>query len=371
MSDRIHAGSRKGWFEIERNATGWQISRVEFLGQNVNMLLADPRDGHLYAAMDHGHFGVKLHRSTDGGTTWEECGVPEYPEGAVIGTGPFEEKPITKPATLKEIWALEAGGADQPGRLWAGTIPGGLFRSDDHGSTWTLVESLWEVPERLEWFGGGKDEPGIHSICLDPNDSRHLRVGVSCGGVWESLDDGASWTCRADGMRAEYMPPNLSNAPHIQDAHRLAQCRSNIDSLWVQHHNGIFRSTDGGKNWHELKDAGPSEFGFAVVAHPQDVQTAWFVPGVKDECRVPVEGQLVVTRTRDGGESFEVLRKGLPQQNCYDIVYRHGLDIDAAGDRLVMGSTTGNLWITEDGGESWDTFSQNLPPIYCVRFATI
>jgi photosystem II stability/assembly factor-like uncharacterized protein len=136
----------------------------------------------------------------------------------------------------------------------------------------------------------------------------------------------------------------------------------------VQHHNGIFRSDDGGANWVEIAEAGPSTFGFPVVVHPDDPDTAWFIPAIKDEKRIPVAGAVVVTRTRDGGKSFEVLRNGLPQQHAYDLVYRHALDIDASGNRLAFGSTTGNLWVSEDQGDSWQSISQHLPPIYGVRF---
>jgi len=138
--------------------------------------------------------------------------------------------------------------------------------------------------------------------------------------------------------------------------------------MWVQHHNGIFHSTDRAASWTEIADVKPSAFGFAVAVHPKDPKTAWFVPAVKDECRLPVDAQLVVTRTRDGGQSFEILRTGLPQENSYHLVYRHCLDVDASGDRLVMGSTTGGLWISQNQGNSWECVSPNLPPIYCVRF---
>ena len=138
--------------------------------------------------------------------------------------------------------------------------------------------------------------------------------------------------------------------------------------MWVQHHNGIFRSTDGAASWKEIENVKPSSFGFAVVAHPKDPKTAWFIPGIKDEKRIPVGGKLVVTRTRDGGESFDILDKGLPCEHAYDIVYRHALDIDSTGDVLAFGSTTGSLWISENGGDSWENISTHLPPIYCVRF---
>ena len=137
--------------------------------------------------------------------------------------------------------------------------------------------------------------------------------------------------------------------------------------LWCQHHNGIWRSTDNAASWHEIK-APLSSFGFAVAVHPDDADTAWFVPGVADQQRVPVGAALVVNRTRDGGRSFESLRTGLPQQDCYDLVYRHGLAVDASGERLLLGSTTGNLWASDDGGERWAALPANFPPIHAVRF---
>jgi hypothetical protein len=136
----------------------------------------------------------------------------------------------------------------------------------------------------------------------------------------------------------------------------------------VQHHNGVFRSTDGAASWREVKAILPSKFGFAVAAHPAEPDTAWFVPAVKDECRVPVDAKLVVARTRDGGKSFTVLRKGLPQEHAYDLVYRHGLDVDATGRRLVIGSTTGGVWVSENEGDNWKCVSTQLPPVYFVRF---
>ena len=370
MAKRLYVGTRKGLFTLERGGDGWRIERVDFLGEPASMFLQDSRDGWMYTSLTLGHFGVKLHRSADGGSSWEECSVPVYPEGAEFGTGPFETEgaPTSKPASLTEIWALEAGGPEEEGRLWAGTIPGGLFRSDDRGTSWRLVESLWNREERMEWFGGGKDEPGMHSICVDPRDSSRLAVGVSCGGVWVTNDGGESWACRADGIRAEYVPPALQDNPNIQDVHRLVQCASDPEVYWVQHHNGVFHSGNGAESWREISEVEPASFGFAVAVHPGDAKTAWFVPAVKDECRVPVDARLVVTRTVDGGESFQVLREGLPQEHCYDIVFRHGLDVDETGEVLALGSSTGGLWISENGGERWEGVSNTLPQIYCVRF---
>lgn len=359
--DRLYVASRKGLIEIDRGGAGWQVGRGHLLAEPVSAFLRDPRDGHLYAALALGHFGVKLRKSADGGATWTELPAPVYP---TVAAG---EDPAAAPA-LVMIWTLVAGAADQPGRLWAGTLPGGLFRSDDLGQSWQLVESLWNRPERAKWFGGGYDTPGIHSILIDPRDSRRITLAVSCGGVWRSADDGASWRLTGRGLRAEYVPPEEAGGLESQDVHLLHGCAAVPDTLWAQHHNGIFRSTDGGETFAEISAAAPSGFGFAVAAHPADPETAFFVPGVKDECRIPIGQKLVVARTRDGGRSFEALSRGLPEPS-YDLVYRHALAIDAGGKRLAMGSTTGNLWVSEDGGESWSLVSAHLPPVYQVAFA--
>jgi photosystem II stability/assembly factor-like uncharacterized protein len=169
-------------------------------------------------------------------------------------------------------------------------------------------------------------------------------------------------------MRAEFMPPELAYDPNVQDAHMMVQCAADPDRLWVQHHNGMFRSDDGAGSWTELHDVKPSVFGFAVAVHPNEPDTAWFVPAIKDEKRIPVDGKMVVTRTRNAGKTFKILRKGLPQKEAYDIVFRHALAVDETGERLVMGSSTGSLWLSEDGGDSWETVSSNLPPVYAVTF---
>jgi hypothetical protein len=369
MARRLLIGTRKGLFTVERAGSRWAVSGVAFLGDHVPMTLADPRDKALYAALEHGHFGTKLHRSADGGASWEEVGAPAYPEQGPddAEVHPWKKTPIAW--RLEKVWALEPGGPEEPGVLWCGTIPGGLFRSADAGKSWAIVDPLWRHPRRKEWVGGGADLPGIHSICVDPRDSRRLALGVSCGGVWASDDGGDSWECRAKGMRAAYMPPELQYEPNSQDPHRVVRCPAAPDHLWAQHHNGIFRSTDDAASWAELADVPPSSFGFAVAVHPHDPDTAWFVPGTSDEKRIPVDGRVVVTRTRDGGKTFDVLTDGLPQRHAYDIAFRHALDVDGTGECLAFGTTTGSLWVSEDGGDSWQAASEHLPPVYCVRFA--
>ena len=365
MSDELLVSTRKGLFTVARRSGEWQIAGADFLGDNVTLALADPRDGTSYAALDHGHFGVKLHRN--GGQGWEEVATPAYPpkpEG-------YEEldmwgRPLAW--STARIWALEAGGGDEPGMIWCGTLPGGLFRSRDRGSSWEMIRSLWDHPLRRKWMGGGADLPGLHSICVDPRDARRVCIAVSTGGLWMTEDAGESWSQRGRGMRADHVPPELTHDPIAQDVHCLVQCAAAPDRMWVQHHNGIFVSSDEGQTFTEITEAGPSTFGFATAVHPRDPDTAWFVPEIKDEKRIPAGGRLVVTRTRDGGRTFETLSAGLPQSHAYDVVYRHALALDPAGERLAIGSTTGGLWVSEDQGDHWQMVSHTLPPIYAVRF---
>jgi hypothetical protein len=367
MADRIFVSTRKGLFTfVEAPRPRWSIERVSFLGDAVSIALHDPRDGALYAALGLGHYGVKLRRSLDRGATWTEVATPAFPKQP---DGEADTLPDGKPWPwrVQQIWSLEAGGEE--GALWCGTIGGGLFHSTDRGASWSLVEPLWRHPKRKEWFGGGADLPGIHSICVDPRDPRTIAVGVSCGGVWHTRDHGASWELGAKGMFAEYMPPPRRDDEAIQDPHRVARCSSAPDRLWAQHHNGVFRSDDGGRTWSAIPNVVPSVFGFAVAAHPHDPNTAWLVPAVKDETRVPVDGKVVVARTRDGGETWRAFGEGLPQGHAYDIAYRHALDVDRSGERLAFGSTTGSLWTSGDSGESWTSASAHLPPVYAVTFA--
>jgi hypothetical protein len=360
MVDRLHVGTRKGWFELVRRGGGWEVSDCRFLGDPVSAVLADG-GGAVYAALDLGHFGAKLWRRDRPGA-WSECAVPVFPPK------PDDAGDDPHPWSLGKIWVLESGGI--PGRLWAGTMPGGLFRSGDGGGSWSLVEALWRMPERRQWAGvAGGEQPGINSVLVDPRNPQDIRIGVSTAGVWASTDGGASWCIINRGMHAEYMPPERREDPIVQDVHRLASCATRPEVIWCQHHNGVFRSEDAGATWRELAAIRPSKFGFAVAAHPHDPNTAWFVPAIKDERRIPVDGRLVVARTRDAGRSFEVLTEGLPQRHAYDLVWRHALAVDPSGEQLAFGSTTGGLWISEDGGKSWTMPDARLPPIAAVRFA--
>jgi photosystem II stability/assembly factor-like uncharacterized protein len=357
INDRAWVATKKGLFELRRRGSAWAIEQVSFLGEPVSIFLPPANGGaRMLASLTTGHYGTKVWASDDAGHAWSEVAAPTYPKQPESAEGP-EWK-------LVLIWALERA----HGSLWAGTLPGGLFRSDDDGASWHLIESLWNRKERLGWFGGGYAVPGIHSICAHPRRSGEMLLGISCGGAWTTRDGGANWDLTAKGMRANFMPPEMADDGNIQDAHRIVRCAAAPDVLWCQHHGGIWRSTDNAASWHEITTAPVSNFGFAVAVHPRDPDTAWFAPAEADQKRVPVGAAMVVNRTRDGGNTFETLRSGLPQEHAYDLVYRHGLAVAEDGQTLLMTSTSGGLWASGDGGDHWQTVSTSLPPAVAVRF---
>ena len=353
---RLFFATRKGLI-IYRRTKSWKHESTHFLGVPVSLFYADPQTGAWWACLDHGHWGVKLHRSDNEGKSWKEVDSPKFPEGEEIKEG--------TPATVNYLWSMSNGGAERPGVLYIGTDPGGLFRSEDDGESWELVRGLWDHPSRKDqWFGGGRDLPGIHSIVVNPSNSREIQVGISVAGVFKSLDEGTSWFPANKGLTAEFLPDDNVEVGH--DPHLLVGSPSHPDVLWQQNHCGIFVTRDGSQQWEKVsQEKGPADFGFAIAVNEKDPDTAWVVPGVSDELRIAVNQALCVCRTTDGGKTWTEQRKGLPQENCFDIVYRHAL---ANKDHsLAFGTTTGNVYTSEDYGDSWSCLSNNLPMIYAAE----
>lgn len=359
MKPSLLLGTRKGLVAYRFKNGTWLAENISFEGIPVSIAFADERTGTWWACLDHGHWGVKLHRSSDRGKTWEELTAPAFPEGKEVKDG--------VPATTRYLWAMAHGGKKFPSRLWIGTDPGGLFISEDGGMSFQLVESLWNHPTRKEgWFGGGRDQPGIHSIVVDPRNENHVHVGISCAGVFETNDAGKTWSIRNKGMRAEFLPD--PNAETGYDPHIVVSAPSNPDVLWQQNHCGIFRSADGAKNWTEIgQSGGPAHFGFAITVADDNADQAWVAPANSDVTRTAIKGSLCICRTDDGGKTWKEQRKGLPQENCFDIVYRHSLV--SSGEAVAFGTTTGNLFFSPDRGESWQVVNNYLPMLYSVQFA--
>jgi hypothetical protein len=375
---KLLLGTAKGLVVYTKTDADWLVEAVYFTGFPVSMVYVDGRTQTWWAGTPHRHWGQKLHRSIDEGKTWQQVNAPRYPSVALNKNG--------KQATLKLIWCMAEAGLDKPNELWLGTEPGGLFHSKDNGSTWTLVESLWQHKQNSDlWFGAGKDEPFIHSIVVDPRDSNHVYIAVSCAGVYETKDSGNTWFPRNIGLKATYLPNPDAEIGH--DPHLLLACEtdpsviqnvgevSNLPdvreakgmTLWQQNHCGIFRSTNGGMKWDDVSDKnGIAHYGFALAIDPKNPNRAWVIPAQSDELRVPHDLALCVCRTEDGGQTWQPLRDGLPQNHSFDIVFRHSFD--NLEDILAFGTTTGNLYLSENGGEVWQCLSHNLARIDAVLF---
>lgn len=368
---RFALGTRKGIMVWEKSGSEWSLGHFAFRGSHVSIVHLDPRSGHLYALLDDGHFGNKLFRwdnfaddpnwrSASQSDAWKELPTLVYPEGSRLPNG--------NDAVLKYQWAFAHGSDNQPGRIYIGTEPGGLFVSDNHGDEFWFVQSLWDHPsrcaEKTPWMGGGRDNAGIHSICIDPRDDGRVRIGISVAGVFESNDNLESWAPVNKGLRADYMPDPYPEVGH--DPHLLVQNRANPDVLWQQNHCGIFRTTNGCQSWDTVSEEdGIANFGFCIAIDPENENTAWVIPAESDQVRVACDHQLAVSRTEDVGKTWTHFRQGLPQQDCFDFAFRHGLVL--SGDSLVFGTACGSLYESGDRGESWQVISNHLPPVYCVH----
>ena len=354
MSNKLLIGTRKGLMEFDKTGSKWNLSKTHFKGIPVSYVFSDDVNQMWWACLDHGHWGVKLHRSFDQGNSWEEIKAPEYPEGAEIKDD--------VPASLKYIWAMAV---DSKGKVWMGTDPGGLFVTDNKGDELNINQPFWDHPTRKNWFGGGRDNPGIHSVVIDPRDDDHIYVAISCAGVFETKDGGLNWAPKNKGLRADFLPD--PDAEIGQDPHLLVMSPSNPDVLWQQNHCGIYVSFDGAENWKEVTDKeGIANFGFAIQVDEENENEAWVIPGVSDEIRIAVDEKLCVCKTDNGGVSWMDQRKGLPQEACFDIVYRHAFHL--SGSTLAFGTTTGNLFVSENKGDNWECISNYLPLIYSVHF---
>ncbi len=386
MPPRLLVGTRKGTFIVSKGPSGWRPHLSGHAGSGVNFAARDPHTGTLWALLGHGHWGAKLSRSKDGGATWADAPQIKYPAGArhylpppPSETGSGEGAAVLKPATLLKLWTMEFGPG---GRVYVGTIPGGLFTSRDGGESFELNRGLWDHESRggdlfagpgnggTKWYGTpaaeGEFAPGIHSITVDPRDPDRVLVAISTAGVFETRDGGKTWRTRNQGLRMDYGPdPTDEWAGH--DPHAIVRCEGQPDHVWQQNHCGVFYSDDSAATWRKVSEpSAGAHFGFPVAVDPKDGRTAWLLPAKADQHRTTIDGGLFVARTRDAGRTWQQLRNGLPQEHAYDVVYRHALH--NRGDLLAFGSTTGNLYVSEDQGDHWQTVANNLPPVYSVRF---
>ncbi len=358
MKQQALIGTSKGLVVYNfNNPESPKMENVFFDGYSVNTVYVDKRNTRWWVGVSHKHWGQKLHYSDNEGTSWISTETPSYKGVSLIDGG------IAK---LKQIWTISAGGNDQKEVLWIGTEPGGLFKSEDSGNSFQLVDSLWNHPSRKDntaWFGAGTDHPFIHSINVNPKDSQHLYVSVSCAGVFETKDGGKSWRAKNTGLMAAYLPNPNSEYGH--DPHKVILHPKDINIMWQQNHCGIFLSKDGGDNWKDVSNhESLPNYGFGLVVDENEPARAWVIPVESDEKRVAPDLKLRVMRTDNYGKDWNNDSEGLPEEKAFDIVLRHAFD--RSNELMVFGTTNGNLFFKRDSNDRWYKLSHHLSKINTV-----
>lgn len=361
--------TRKGAFMLksEKTRRAWTMSDPMFFGHIVHHLVLDPRDRKtLLLAARTGHLGPTIFRSANFGKTWKEAArPPAFPKVAEGQKGRVVDH---------NFW-LTPGHASEPKVWYAGTSPQGLFRSDDGGANWEPVSGFNDHPMYGKWSGGEQDGtpdgPKLHSINIDPRDPRHLYVGMSSGGIFESTDRGAGWKPLNAGCAADFLPfpdPEYGHDPHCMRLHPLAP-----DILYQQNHCGIYRMVRAQGKWVRIGKKMPKkigDIGFPIVLHPRDPDSAWVFPmdGTAVWPRTSPGGKPAAYATRNGGKTWQRLDNGLPPSQGWFTVLRQAMSCDAHDPvGLYFGTTGGEVWASRNEGEKWSCIARHLPHIYAVE----
>ncbi len=363
--------TRKGAFTLQADGArrSWRLSKPAFFGHIVHHVVPDPRDRRtVLAAARTGHLGPTVFRSADRGRTWKEASrppaFPKAPEGQ-------------RGRAVDHTFWLTPGHQSQPGTWYAGTSPQGLFRSQDGGDTWEPVAGLNDHPEYREWMGnpedGTPDGPKLHSVIVDPRDPSHLYLGMSSGGVHESLDAGRTWKPLVKGLEVvEQLDPGTLR---FHDPHVVRLCRSRPDRLYQQNHCGLYRLDRPSEEWVRIGKAMPrsvGDIGFPLALHPRDPETLWVFPmdGSGVWPRTSPDGKPAAYVSRDGGGSWKRLDAGFPRRDAWWTVKRQAMTADAHQPvGLYLGTTSGEVWASRDEGRRWTCVARHLPEIYAVEAA--
>jgi len=368
---RIWVGTRKGAFVFtSKDRKKWDSDGPFFTGQEVHHVAQDPRDPKRhYAAVNNAWFGPHLHASTDSGKSWQISEKGLELKGILGKSWEVSEKGMemkeNPEATLKRLWHIAPGAEDEPDVVYVGADPGVLFRSGDNGANWEMVMGICDHPTRAKWTPGAGGMM-VHSIqCLGKG---RLIIGISAAGAFRSSDSGKTWTPFNGNVRTDFQPEKF---PEVgQCVHKLKAHPRNPDALYQQNHCGIYRADFAADKWTDISKGLPTRFGFALAVPAAEKQTLFTIPIDSAEERFVPKARLRVARSRDGGRSWKLLTKGLPQSEAFVLVLREAMtsdDRDPAG--VYFGTSTGALYYTRDGGDSWHVLSAHLPPIYSVSAA--
>jgi photosystem II stability/assembly factor-like uncharacterized protein len=365
---RVLVGTRKGAFILTSpDRKVWEVSRPHFPGWEVYHVAGSPVDpDRLYASQSTGWFGQLIQRSDDGGLTWEPVGN-DFSYAGVPGTHQWYDG-TPHPWEFARVWHLEPSLTERD-TVYAGVEDAALFRSTDAGATWLEVRGLREHGSGSHWQPGAGGMC-LHTIILDPRDAKRMFVAISAAGVFRTDDAGQSWQPVNKGLLSDGIPSPAAEVGHC--VHNLAMHPSRPDTLFMQKHWDVMRSDDAGGNWTEVSGDLPTDFGFPISVHSHEPETVFVVPITSDSEHFPPEGKLRVYRSRTGGNSWEALTNGLPQENCYVNVLRDAMDVDTMAEcGVYFGTTGGQVYASADSGDSWAPIVRDLPAVLSVQVQTL
>jgi hypothetical protein len=366
---RVLVGTRKGAFILttDGNRTNWDIAGPHFAGWEIFHIKGSQADpNRLYASQSSSWFGQVMHRSHDGGNTWETVGNKFVYEG-VPGTHQWYDG-TPHPWEFARVWHLEPA-LNDPDTVYAGVEDAALFRSTDAGQTWHELAGLRGHGSGPSWQPGAGGMC-LHTILLDPSDARRIFVAISAAGAFRSDDAGETWRPINRGLHSQYIPNPTAEVGHC--VHRIAMHRSRPNVLFMQKHWDVMRSDDGGESWHEVSGNLPTDFGFPIDVHAHEPDTIYVVPIKSDTEHFPLDGKLRVYRSRSGGHEWEPLTKGLPQSNCYVNVLRDAMAVDSLDPcGVYFGTTGGQVYASADAGDSWAPIVRDLPAVLSVEVQTL